>query len=102
MSEVDAERSGSNLKLTDTDLQSVSESTHDPAASTTQHEVVIRINEDQKLGVTGAAFLILNKMIGMGSTLLRTINLPSSLKYSIQSSQPPPVSSPLLVRSVSR
>lgn len=69
MSKVDAERSGSDLKLPGTDLKSNSESPHHSSASFVQNEVVIRINEDQKLGVTGAVFLILNKMIGTGSTL---------------------------------
>ena len=69
MSKVDAERSRSDLKFASADLKSDSDGPSDSAASSVQDEVVIRISEDQKLGVTGAIFLILNKMIGTGSTL---------------------------------
>jgi len=65
MSEVDAKQPGGGLEHASTD----SRSDEDRYDSATQDEVVIRINEDQKLGVTGAVFLILNKMIGTGSTL---------------------------------
>lgn len=69
MSKVDVEQSASDLKLTGTDFKSDNERPYDSASSSIQDEVVIHINDDQKLGVTGAVFLILNKMIGTGSTL---------------------------------
>ena len=102
MSKVDAKQLGSDLKLSNTDLKSDSEGPYDTAASSVQDEVVIHINEDQKLGVTGAVFLILNKMIGTGSTLFYRHNfLRVQLNVSIQSSQHPLVSSPPPVRLVS-
>ena len=69
MSKADAERLGSDLKLAGTNLKPDSEGPYDSATSSTQDEVVIRINENQKLGITGADFLILNKIVGTGSTL---------------------------------
>lgn len=68
MSKVNPEQSSSDLNLAGTDFRSNGEGPYDSAASSVQDEVVIHINEDQKLGVTGAVFLILNKMIGTGST----------------------------------
>jgi len=87
MPKVDAERSGSDPKLASTDLKRDSEGPYDFATSSIQDEVVIRINEDQKLGVIGAV-LISNKMIGMGSTLFPNF-LRFQLNFSTQSSQHP-------------
>lgn len=92
MSEVDAERSDNDLKrLASTNFKPDSQGLHDSTASSIQDEVVIRINEDQKLGVTGAVFLILNKMIGTGSTFFYSPRLFSNPteSLSLQSSQHP-------------
>lgn len=84
MSEVDAERSDCDLERpASTNFKPDSQGLHDSTASSIQDEVVIRINEDQKLGVTGAVFLILNKMIGTGSTLFYSPRLFSNLTESL-------------------
>jgi len=49
MAKVDAERSGSNTKLTGTDLKRDSEGPYDSIISSIRDEVINRINEDQEL-----------------------------------------------------
>ena len=59
-----------------------------------QTEEVFEIDDSQKLGVTSAVFLILNKMIGTGSksdALAPSRHQPESDEH--QSSQHPPASS---------
>lgn len=62
-----------------------------------QEEKTYAYDDSRKLGVTGAVFLILNKMIGTGSTcgLCQAI----AIAYVSQFSRPRPESSLLLARS---
>ncbi|KAF9647460.1 hypothetical protein BDM02DRAFT_3129738 [Thelephora ganbajun] len=70
MSRVDVGRSGSDLKLPGIDLKPDSDGPYDESAtSSIQDEVVIYVNEDQKLGVTGPVFLILNKVVDTSDIL---------------------------------
>lgn len=53
----------------------------DYASGQVQDEQAFKFSESRKIGVTGAAFLILNKMIGTGSESSYSRNGPTWRKY---------------------
>lgn len=78
----------------------VGESRHDVQRDDNSTEVGVvkdqqtfAYSESRKIGVTGAVFLILNKMIGTGSESHSSIRLHTKLIDALQSSQPHPASS---------
>ncbi|KAI9802540.1 MAG: hypothetical protein M1833_001612 [Piccolia ochrophora] len=67
MSSDEERHQADTTKLGDDDVVKVSESAKfDSANASVQDEISFRYKESQKIGVTGAVFLILNKMIGTG------------------------------------
>lgn len=81
----------------DQDVGAITRDENDPVG-----EVVQAYDESRKIGVTGAVFLILNKMIGTGSEFHVDHEMTSKLILDDQSFQRLPESLPLLGQSESQ